>query len=151
MTIFCNSTTNTMKEQVRTRKCLYGDGSETKNTHFCSNESAIIPEQKCFERPTSDVNENSRFVYIAAGVVCLVFAVIGVAMLNFGIRCHKKIKTNHIQVNDDVYAVVTKKEIKNVLYQNTTPYGKKNNDVASSHEAMFGVKDDSTYETFNTA
>ena len=47
VTIFCNSTNNTMKEQVRTRKCLYGDGSETNNARLCSNQSAIITEQKC--------------------------------------------------------------------------------------------------------
>ena len=42
MTVFCNSTNNIMKEQVKTRKCLYGDGSETNNTRLCSHESAII-------------------------------------------------------------------------------------------------------------
>ena len=47
VTVFCNSTNNTMEEQVRTRKCLYGDGSETNNTRLCSNESAIITKQKC--------------------------------------------------------------------------------------------------------
>ena len=86
-----------MKEQVRTRKCFYGDGSETSNTQLCSNKSAIITEQKCLsattkpaERPNSDVYEYSRFIYIAAGVSCFVFAVIGVAMSIFRIRRHKK-------------------------------------------------------------
>ena len=52
VTIFCNSTNNKIKEQVRMRKCLYGDGSKTKNTQLCSNESAIITEQNCLPART---------------------------------------------------------------------------------------------------
>ena len=158
VTVFCNSTNNTMKEQVRTRKCLYGDGSETNNTRLCSNESAIITNGTCFpattqlfdrKRPddqtlnkTMEINENSRFIYIAAGVFFLVFTVIGIAILIIRFRHHKKPKTNHIQLNNDVDAAVTKKEQENTLYQSTTLYETESIDEAISHEAKFGVSND---------
>ena len=50
--VFCSTTNNKMKEQVRTRKYLCGDRSKTNNTQLSSNESAIITEQKCLSART---------------------------------------------------------------------------------------------------
>ena len=59
MKVFCNSTNNKMKEQVRTRKYLYDDGSETNNTRLCSNELAIITEQKCLPAKTQQITRKT--------------------------------------------------------------------------------------------
>ena len=153
VTIFCNLTNNTMKEQVRTRKCLYGDGSKTNNTELCSNESAIITEQKCLDATkkssTKKLNANNNIIYIGVAVFSLVFFTIGKLMLIFQSRAHKKNKMNHIQINNDLYAVVTKKEKRNKLNQVTTQYQTDSNDTTISN-GKFNVKDDGTYESFNT-
>ena len=152
MTVFCNSTNNTMKEQVRTRKCLYGDGSETNNTRLCSNESAIITEQKCLDATkkssTKKLNANNNIIYIGVAVFSLVFFTIGKLMLIFQSPGHKKNKTNHIQVNNDLYGIVTKKK-PNELNQVTTQYQTDTNDTTISN-GKFNVEDDGTYENFNT-
>ena len=153
VTVFCNSTNNTMKEQVRTRKCLYGDRSKTNNTGLCSNKSTIISEQKCLDATkkssTKNFNENNNIIYIGVAVFSLVFFIIGILMLIFRNRAHKKNKTNHIQVNNDLYAVVTKKKNRNELNQVTTQYQTESNDRTISN-GKFNVKDDGTYEIFNT-
>ena len=48
-----------MKEQVRTRKYLYDDGSETNNAQLCSNESAIITEQKYLPAKTQQITRKT--------------------------------------------------------------------------------------------
>ena len=70
-------------------------------------------------------------------------------MRYFRIQCHKKPKTNHIQVNGDLYAVVTKKPKQKELNQVTTQYQTESNDEKMSN-GKFNVKDYGTYEIFNT-
>ena len=152
VTIFCNSTNNIMKKQVRTRKCLYGNGSKTNNTGLCSNESAIINEQNCLDvtkkSSAEQLNENNNIIYIGVAIFSLVFFIIGMLMLIFRNRAHKKSKTNHIQVNDDLYAVVTKKQKRNEQNQVTTQYQTGSNDTTISN-GKFNVEDDGTYEIFS--
>ena len=89
VTVFCNLTNNTMKEQVRTRKCLYGDGSETNNTRLCSNQSAIITEKKCLyattmqtvhqiTRRTCENTNQINFLLIVISVVLALMLIISI-------------------------------------------------------------------------
>ena len=102
VTVFCNSTNNTMKEQVRTRKCLYGDGNETNNTRLCSNQSAIITEKKCLDATTMQTAhqitqrtcENINqiiFLLIVISVVLALMLIISIVI--FVIAWKRKVQT----------------------------------------------------------
>ena len=102
VTIFCNSTNSTIKEQVRTRKCLYGDGSETSNTRLCSNQSAIITEQKCLDATTmqtahqvtqrtcENTNQINFLLIVISGVLALMLII---SFVFFVIAWKRKVQT----------------------------------------------------------
>ena len=120
VTIFCNSTNNTMKEQVRTRKCLYGDGSKTNNTGLCSNESAIITEQKCsvattmqtahqITRRTDKHTDQINFLPIAISAVLVLILIILVVF--FVIACKRKDQTIEATTQIEPHYVIVDRKL----------------------------------------
>ena len=114
VTVFCNLTNNTMKEQVRTRKCLYGDGSETNNSGLCSNQSAIISKEKCLDatimqtahqitRRTAEHTKTINFLPIVIFAV-LVLILISLVVL-FVIAWKHKVQT--IEATTQIVEILT--------------------------------------------
>ena len=76
----CNPT---VWERARTRKCLYGNGSETINYGLCSNNSAIATEQcknntlpiKCSTNTVSGTESDNSNLYIGIGVALILMAI----------------------------------------------------------------------------
>ena len=120
VTIFCNSTNNTMKEQVRTRKCLYGDGSETNNARLCSNQSAIITEQKCsvattmrtahqITRRTAEHINQINFLPIVISAVLVLILIILVVF--FIIAWKRKVQTIKATAQIEPHCVIVDRKL----------------------------------------
>ena len=91
--IACSST----GERVRSRRCLYGDGSESADPQLCSNQPAIMKEQcnginyfsECKQFSFTDFDNISVYVYICVGVG--IFFIFGISLSYW---CGKKRRSN---------------------------------------------------------
>ena len=109
----CNST----GEQVRSRLCLYGDGSQSSDTRLCSNQSSTMKQQCAWDRKQQAAacqqaqseeggESNNTSVYVGIGIAVLLILVLGLGLTAVRRRRHQKIQTNY-ESHRDQFAVVS--------------------------------------------
>ena len=125
----CNST----GERLRTRKCLYGDGSEASNVQLCSNASsnmtetctANITSNDCASSPNKSSMDSNLGLYIGVGVaaalVVILFVVVAVVLYRRGMRCYSKNKGTDSDLSPYATVNPTTEEEPPVYYTVTTP------------------------------
>ena len=125
----CNST----GERLRTRKCLYGDGSEASNVQLCSNASSNMTEtctvnitsNDCAFSPNKSSMDSNLGLYIGVGVaaalVVILFVVVAVVLYRRGMRCYSKNKRTDSDLSPYATVNPTTEEEPPVYYTVTTP------------------------------
>ena len=99
---------NTTGEQIRTRKCLYGDGSEASNVQLCSEgspnmtESCVTSTVDCEVNTNTDSVGNNLALYVSVGVSCFVVIVIFVMSGQYLFKRLASPQKNHNQVNKNL-------------------------------------------------
>ena len=109
--IACNST----GERVRSRLCLYGDGSEPADSQLCSNQSSIVKEQcagdakqqatACQQTQSAGGGQSANTsVYVGIGIAVLLILALGFGFAAVRWRCRQKIKTEN-ESHRDLFVV----------------------------------------------
>ena len=96
----CNST----GERVRTRNCLYGDGSKSSTIKLCSNQSSIKTEQcitdfsNCsYVQSASHAKESSFLINFGISVTICIISIVIIIIVIF-LRKNKKLKRNCLKL-----------------------------------------------------
>ena len=111
--IFCNLT----GERVRSRRCLYSDGSQSPDTQLCSNQSAVVKEHcvgdakqqaaACLQTQSAEGGQSDNTgVYIYIGIAVSLILVLGFGLAAVRWRCHQKAQANN-ESHRDPLAVVS--------------------------------------------
>ena len=125
---------NTTGERKRTRKCLYGDGSEASNVQLCCNQSShstklcTANSTDCEVSTDTDSAGNNLALYVGVGVGCFVFIAILVMSGHFLCKRLASQQKNKNQKNENL-------NIEHHVYNKITEgdhWGSRNNHTISS-------------------